>query len=129
MREKDVREGKQSEGVRLVMRFNDALNAGDVDGMMSLMTGDCVFENTYPAPDGECYQGQAAVRAFWEDFFRSSSRPHFEIEEIFSAGKRVVMRWVYRWQAGEGRPGSIRGVDLYRLQDGLIAEKLSYVKG
>lgn len=117
------------EPVQIVIQFNEALNAQDVEGMMDLMTKDCVFENTYPPPDGERFEGQAALRSFWEDFFLSSSIPHFEIEEIFAAGERVVMRWVYRWQVGEGRPGYIRGVDLYRVQDGLISEKLSYVKG
>jgi hypothetical protein len=32
----------------LIIRFNDALNARDVDAMMALMTADCVFENTTP---------------------------------------------------------------------------------
>ena len=32
--------------------FNDALNRHDVDAVMALMTDDCVFENTWPAPDG-----------------------------------------------------------------------------
>ncbi len=115
--------------VQLVRHFNDALNAGDVDGMMRCMTADCVFENTDPAPDGEVFSGQAAVRAFWEDFFRSSREPHIEIEEIFAAGARCVMRWVYTWREADGSQGHVRGVDLYRVEAGLIAEKLSYVKG
>ena len=57
----------------LIIRFNDALNARDVDAMMDLLTTDCVFENTYPAPAGTRYTGQSAVREFWEDFFRGSS--------------------------------------------------------
>lgn len=32
----------------LVIQFNDALNAHDVDAMMKLMSEDCSFENTYP---------------------------------------------------------------------------------
>ena len=115
--------------IRVVRRFNDALNARDVDGMMRLMTPDCVFENTDPPPDGDRYQGQAEVRAFWEGFFKSSSQAAIEIEEIFSSGERCVMRWVYRWTDWNGQAGHIRGVDVYRLERGLIAEKLSYVKG
>jgi hypothetical protein len=52
-----------------------------------------------------------------------------EIEDIFGAGERWVMLWKYRWVDREGNHGHIRGVDVYRLRDGLIAEKLSYVKG
>jgi ketosteroid isomerase-like protein len=49
--------------VGLVLRFNDALNARDVDAAMQLMAEDCVFENTYPGPDGTRYEGKPAVRA------------------------------------------------------------------
>lgn len=115
--------------VQLVTRFNEALNAGDVDGMMRLMSEDCVFENTVPAPDGTRYAGQQAVRAFWELFFRGSRSPRIEIEEIFAAGERCVMRWVYSWLDSGGNRRRVRGVDVYRIRAGLIAEKLSYVKG
>ncbi|HEX2981476.1 MAG TPA: nuclear transport factor 2 family protein [Anaerolineaceae bacterium] len=50
-------------------------------------------------------------------------------EEIFALGNRCVMRWVYSWESLTGHSGYIRGVDIYRERDGLIAEKLSYVKG
>ena len=113
----------------LITRFNDALNARDIEVMMRLMTEDCVFENTYPPPDGTHYVGQAAVRGFWEDFMRGSDKAHFEIEEIFDANDRVVMRWLYRWIDREGQAGHMRGVDVYTIRGGLIAEKLSYVKG
>jgi len=36
---------------------------------MSLMTDDCVFENTLPPPDGERFVGQTDVRRFWDTFF------------------------------------------------------------
>jgi ketosteroid isomerase-like protein len=115
--------------ILLVRRFNDALNAADVDGMMRYMTLDCVFENTDPPPDGVRYEGQAAVRRFWEDFFHGSSRAHIEIEDIFAMDDRCVMLWRYVWVDPSGQEGHIRGVDVYRLRGGLIAEKLSYVKG
>lgn len=115
--------------IQLVIAFNDALNAGDVDGMMRLMSEDCVFENTVPAPDGTRYEGQQAVRAFWELFFRGSRSPRIEIEEIFAMGGRCVMRWVYSWLDSSGNRRRVRGVDVYRIRAGFIAEKLSYVKG
>jgi uncharacterized protein (TIGR02246 family) len=115
--------------VELVVRFNEALNRQDVDVMMRLMTEDCVFENTDPPPEGTRYEGQKAVRAFWEQFFHNSREPGIEIEEIFAAGERCVMRWVYHWVDPQGEPGHIRGVDIYKIRGGKIAEKLSYVKG
>jgi ketosteroid isomerase-like protein len=113
----------------VVVRFNDALNARDIDATLRLMTEDCVFENTYPPPVGTRYAGQAAVRGFWEDFMRGSAEARFEIEEIFGTADRVVMRWTYHWIDRQGQAGHIRGVDVYTITAGLIAEKLSYVKG
>lgn len=115
--------------IQLVRSFNDALNERNVDGMMALMHPECIFDNTSPPPDGTRYVGQVQVRGFWLDFFASSSQASIEIEEIDVWADRCVMRWVYRWQNQAGESGHIRGIDLYRVRDELISEKLSYVKG
>jgi len=107
-----------------IRRFNDAFNAHDVDAVMGLMTDDCVFESTAPAPDGDRVVGQAAVRRVWEDLFRSSPDAHFDAEEILVVDDRCVVRWRYTF--GQGH---VRGVDVMRVRDGRVAEKLSYVKG
>jgi predicted SnoaL-like aldol condensation-catalyzing enzyme len=124
-----IRMSKIESGVRVVIEFNEAFNRHDVAGMMQLMSDDCVFENTDPAPDGEVYSGKEAVTQFWQGFFRESPQAHIDIEEIFGMGFRCVMRWKYDWVDGEGKQGHVRGVDIFKLKDGLICEKLSYVKG
>jgi ketosteroid isomerase-like protein len=112
----------------VIEAFNDAFGRHDVDGVMELMTHDCVFENTLPAPDGTRYEGQARVRAFWEEFFASTPSARFETEELVVLGDRAVARWVFRWgQEPDG--GHVRGVDVFRVLRGRVAEKLSYVKG
>ena len=111
-----------------VHRFNDAFNAHDVDAVMAAMTADCVFENTNPPPDGVRYEGQKAVREYWERFFRNSPDARFEAEDIFAASDRCAVQWVYR-KMKDGKPWHLRGVDIFRVRDGRVAEKLSYVKG
>ncbi len=115
--------------MRVVLAFNDAFNHHDVPAMMALMTDDCVFENTSPAPDGTRYAGKAAVTQFWQDLFRASPDAHIHVEEIFGLGWRCVLRWRYDWVDAAGQPGHVRGVDIFTVKDGLISEKLSYVKG
>lgn len=115
--------------LRVVLEFNDAFNRHDVAGMMQRMSADGRFEDTEPAPDGVVYAGKEAVTRYWQDFFRRSPHAHIEIEEIFSSGERCVMRWRYTWRDAAGRDGHVRGVDIFRVRDGLIREKLSYVKG
>ncbi len=124
-----VRMEKLETSIRLVLAFHEAFNRHDVDGMMQRMSADCVFENTFPAPDGTVYTGKEAVARFWQDFFRQSPQAHIHIEEIFGLGLRCVMRWRYEWVSEDGSQGHVRGVDIFKVQDGLISEKLSYVKG
>ena len=124
-----VRMPKIEAAIRIVLAFNEAFNRHDVPEMMKLMSDNCVFENTDPAPDGTRYSGKEAVTQFWQNFFRESPHAHIDIEEIFSLGLRCIMRWKYSWEDIEGKKGHVRGVDIFRVEDGLIAEKFSYVKG
>jgi ketosteroid isomerase-like protein len=112
-----------SAALAAVARFDAAFNRQDVDAVLAAMTDDCVFESTAP-PDGARYEGQAAVRAAWTEFFASSAGARFETEDQIVCGDRVVARWRYSWPGGH-----VRGVDVFRVRDGLVAEKLSYVKG
>ena len=112
----------------VVEAFNQAFARHDAAAVMDLMTADCVFESTFPPPDGERHEGAEAVRGFWERFFGSTPSAYFEVEEAFEAGDRAVVRWRFTWDEPHGR-GHVRGVDVFRVRDGKVAEKLSYVKG
>jgi ketosteroid isomerase-like protein len=111
--------------LQVVWQFNAAFNRHDVTAIMALMTEDCRFENTAPAPDGSAYVGQVAVRMFWQRFFADAPDARFDWEEVFACGDRAVVRWVYHWSA----EGHVRGVDVMHVRNGKVAEKLSYVKG
>ena len=115
--------------VEIINKFNDALNRHDIQAVMAMMTEACVFDNTYPPPDGERFEGQEAVRHFWEEFFRSSPDAVFQSEEMFTHGDRCVIRWRYNWTSTDGSRGHVRGVDVLRVRDGKVAEKFAYVKG
>ena len=124
-----ARMSKIESAMRIVLEFNEAFNRHDVAGMMKLMSEDCVFENTDPAPDGTVYSGKEAVTRFWQDFFDESPQAHIDIDEIFGLGNRCIMRWKYTWVDAAGTQGHVRGVDIFQVREGLISEKFSYVKG
>jgi ketosteroid isomerase-like protein len=109
--------------VEVVEAFGAAWAAHDLDAALAIVTDDCVFDATGPAPDGVRYVGHDAIRKAWQAIFDDRASG-FEPEETFAAGDRVVQRWRYTWDGGH-----IRGVDLFRVRDDKIAEKLSYVKG
>ncbi len=106
-----------------VIRFQQAFDAQDVDAIMAAMTPECVFEDTAP-PDGRRHTGADAVRAAWTALFTASPDGVFTTEETITIGDRAVVRWRYDWSDGH-----VRGVDLFTVRGGLIAEKLAYVKG
>lgn len=109
--------------LEVVDAFGVAWADHDLDAAMRMVTDDCVFDNTDPAPDGTRYVGRDAIRQAWQPIFDDLSAK-FDAEETFAAGDRVVQRWRYTWDGGH-----VRGVDLFRVRDGKVAEKLSYVKG
>jgi ketosteroid isomerase-like protein len=109
--------------IMVVEAFGAAWAAHDLDATLALITDDCVFDNTDPAPDGERFVGPEQIRRAWQPIFNDASS-RFEPEETFSVDDRVVQRWRYSWANGH-----VRGVDVYRIRNGQVAEKLSYVKG
>lgn len=124
----DAMDEQSTKTLAAVDAFNEAFNRHDVDAVMACMTDDAVFESTSP-PAGERHEGAAAVRAAWEAFFASSPTAHFEGEDVIVTGDRCVVRWIYTWTDADGTTGSIKGVDVLRVRDGKVAEKLAYVKG
>lgn len=112
----------------VIENFNSAFNRHDVEAVMNLMTEDCVFENTAPMPDGTRLEGAAVVREYWEKFFTTNPDAFFEAEDIFAADDRCTVRWIYH-KTKEGKPWHLRGVDVFKVVDGKVAEKLAYVKG
>lgn len=82
-----------------------------------------------PPPDGAPFQGQDAVRGLWNDFFKSSPSIKFDIKDMFASGDRCLVQWTFRWVGQDGQPGSVRGVDLFKVREGKVSEKLVYVKG
>jgi hypothetical protein len=112
----------------VIDRFNEAFNTHDVDAIMALMTDDVIFENTAP-PDGTRYEGAAAVRGFWESFFAANPGAHFEGIDQFAVDDRCTVRWVFTFDREDPAKGHIHGADVFRVRDGKVAEKLSYVKG
>ena len=114
---------EQVDSLAVVEAFGAAWAAHDLDAALTFVTDDCVFDATGPAPDGARHVGPDAIRTAWQPIFDDTASL-FEPEETVALGDRVVQRWRYSWDGGH-----VRGVDLFTVRDGLVSEKLSYVKG
>ena len=112
-----------TDSLAVVEAFGAAWADHDLAAALAMLTEDCLFDSTGPAPDGTRHVGRDAVGEAWQAIFDDPDS-RFEPEETFAAGDRVVQLWRYSWADGH-----IRGVDVFKVRDGLVAEKRSYVKG
>jgi ketosteroid isomerase-like protein len=110
----------------LMRRFNEVFQHHDPSALPELVAEDCVVENIQPAPNGSRHEGRDACVALWKEI-ATTPGTHFDLEDVFVASDRAIIRWRFWW--GEGEVNSVRGVNLMRVRDGLIVEAMGYTKG
>ena len=115
--------------IRIILQFNEAFNHHDVAGMLQRISSDCIVEDSVPAPDGKRHAGREALAQYWQGFLSASPNTHNEIEEIFSLGEHCVMCWKSSWTDAAGKQAYLRGVDVFRVRNGLISEKILLRQG
>ena len=104
----------------VMRRFNEVFQRHDPSALPELVAKDCVIENTQPAPNGSRHAGRAACVARWKEI-ATAPGTHFDLEDVFVAGDRAIIRWRYWW--GEGEANSVRGVNLMRVSEGLSSRR------
>jgi len=107
----------------VVETFGKAWVDHDLEATLALLTEDCVFDSTGPAPDGIRHTGREAIRRAWKPIFDDATS-RFTVEDSFTAGDHFVQRWRYDWDHGH-----VRGIDVFTVQNGKVTEKIAYVKG
>ena len=88
-------ESTTPELVELVRKQVEALNRGDLDGVMSSVTEDVVLDGRV-----EVVEGRVAIRDFLEEWFGVYEELDFELEEVSHLGGGVVFAVVIQ----DGRP-------------------------
>jgi ketosteroid isomerase-like protein len=111
---------------QLTIRFTDAFNRGDLDGVVAMMAEDAVYEEF----TGAVSRGRAAIRAAFAPQFRGDyGKMRFETEDLFvdAATGKALIRWVCRLETRRG-PAGWRGLDILHFENGLVKRKLTYAK-
>lgn len=113
--------------VDLTLRFTDAFNRDDLDGVMAFFADDAVYDEF----DGKRSVGPGAIReAFRPQFEGRFGSVRFRQEDLFvdaDAGKAMIA-WTCTLTTPE-RSGGWRGLDLLHFgEDGLLRQKLTYAK-
>ncbi len=109
--------------------FGNAWNRHDIDGLMSFMSEDCVFQ-TAAGPDvcGARHVGTVAVRKAFEGAWESISDAQWENGRHFVQGDFGVSQWTFTGTAPDGSRIATDGVDLFAFRDGKIALKNAFRK-
>jgi steroid delta-isomerase-like uncharacterized protein len=109
--------------------FADAWNRHDIDGLMSFMTDDCVFEASGgPETCGARYVGREAVRAGYAEVWSTFPDAQWAGARHFVHGERGVSEWTFTGTKLDGTRVDVNGCDLFTFRDGKIAVKNSYRK-
>lgn len=115
--------------VDFLQSFADAFNAHDLNGIMSHMTDDCVFEaSAGPDVDGEKFTGQEQVKKAFADVFATFPDAHWGNPRHFISGNRGLSEWIFTGTKSDGTKVEVTGCDLFTFREGKIAIKNSYRK-
>jgi uncharacterized protein (TIGR02246 family) len=110
----------------LVVRFTDAFNKNDLDGVMSFMAEDAVYDEF----NGTVNRGAVAIRAAFVPQFRGDyGKLRFHTEDLLvdAATGKALIRWLCTLQTKKG-PAGWRGLDILHVENGRITQKLTYAK-
>ena len=106
-------------------RLYELLNDGDVVAIGDLVSAD--YDEHDPLP-GQGTGRDGAIDRF--SMIISGLAPHFTVQDVVAEDDRVVVRWTQEGtHVGEftgvpptGRAFTIGGIDIYRVEDGLLHE-------
>jgi len=104
----------------------EAMNAHDLEAVVQLFRSD--YHSEQPAHPAREFGTSAQVRANWDTMFRGI--PDFRAELVRSADDGHICWTEWHWWGNrtDGQPFDMRGVALFKLQDGLIADGRLYME-
>ena len=112
-----------------VEKFLAPWNQHDVDGAVSLMTDDCVWEVTRGSePHGTLFRGTTAVRAAIADAFKTVPNVHYEPIRSHYGKDHVVVELLVTGTQLDGAQLNYHACDILTVKDGRITAKRSYRK-
>ena len=110
--------------VEMLGAFCDAWNLHDIDGLMSFMSDNCVFDSAAgPDPWGTRYSGRDEVRAGYEKIFNTFPDATWHDAKHFVAGARGVSEWRFTGTMPDGTVVEMHGCDIFTFSGDKIRIK------
>jgi hypothetical protein len=108
--------------------FGAAWRDGDLDRLMSFMTGDCVFRASVGTEPGTVFRGRDEVRRGFELMLSYDAGAEAHGGTAFIAGSQGASQWAYSYATAGGTVTEVQGCDLYEFASDLIRVKDAYRK-
>lgn len=114
-------------------RFNSWLiswNEHDLEGVIDFMHENIYFENW----NGTHVSGKQNLKNAWQRWFLNHGNFKFSTEDLFidEQEQKIAFSWKLEWPSLEkkfaGKPEVRRGIDILRLENGKICQKITYSK-
>jgi ketosteroid isomerase-like protein len=110
----------------LTLRFTEAFNRDDLDGVLTFIAEDAIYDEF----NGTRNRGKAAIRAAFVPQFRGDyGRIRFDAEDVMvdPEARKTLIRWRCILER-DGETREWRGLDVLHFEGGLVTEKHTYAK-
>jgi steroid delta-isomerase-like uncharacterized protein len=109
-----------------VTAYLAALNRHDADAVAACVTEDFVNEHTSAL--GHSRYGRAEYRQALDGFLADFGELRYDVEALIVDGDRAAVpyRMSFRMRSAGDAPVAVRGVFVFRVEDGLIAHRTDY---
>ena len=116
----------RSDMTTMLERLRDAANAHDPQRLASLFAED--YQSAQPLHPNRGFGGSAQVRENWSSVF--DGVPDFSSELVASSvdGEIEWGEWHWHGHHVDGSPFTMRGVTIFVVRDGLVAEARLYME-
>jgi len=109
--------------------FFDAFNRHDADGVVALMTEDCVFEGAAgPEACGVRLVGREAAAAAFRKVWETFPDARWTVRRHVLAGQDGFSEWLFTGRRADGMRIEAEGCDLLAFRGGLVAVKKAFRK-
>lgn len=110
----------------VVDRIVAATNAHDLEGLVACFAPDYVNET--PVHPARGFVGRDQVRRNWTQIFGAIPDLTCEVRARAVDGEQVWSEWEMRGTRGDGTPHLMRGVNVFRVADGLVRAVRFYLE-
>jgi ketosteroid isomerase-like protein len=108
------------------VRLRDAINAHDLDRMVSLFAPD--YDSTFPAHPDRAFSGPNQVRDNWSRIFGSVPDLSARLVRAAESGNTIWTEWDWAGTRADGVAYHMRGVVIMGLRDRRIAWARLYME-